>query len=62
VVEQLRESLRREAGSIDVVILAGGGAPYYREAVLGAFEQSRVMMSEYPERANARGFFYFGEM
>lgn len=62
VVERLRESLRREAGSIDVVILAGGGAPYYRDAVIGAFGQSRVMMSAHPERANARGFFYFGEM
>lgn len=62
VVEQLRESLRRETGSIDVVILAGGGAPYYRYAVMGAFGQSRVMMSKHPERANARGFFYFGEM
>lgn len=62
LVERLRESLRRETGSIDVVILAGGGAPYFRDAVVGAFAQSRVMMSDYPERANVRGFFYFGEM
>lgn len=62
VVEQVRESIRRESGSVDVVILAGGGASFYRDAIIGAFGQSRVMMSEHPEGANARGFFYFGEM
>lgn len=62
LAERLRESLRRDAGSIDVVILAGGGASYYRDAVMEAFVRSRVMMAEHPERVNATGFFYFGEM
>lgn len=62
LVEQLREALRRETGSLDVIILAGGGAPYYREALTEIFGQSRMMMSIHPEKANARGFFFFGEM
>lgn len=61
-IELLRDALRREAGSIDVIILAGGGAPYYRESIQATFAQSRIMMSEDPVQANARGFFYFGEM
>lgn len=61
-LDALHESLRREQGSIDVVILAGGGAQLYQEAVRTAFGQSRIMMSEAPTCANARGFFYFGEM
>lgn len=62
LTEQLRESLRREAGSVDVIILAGGGATFYKDAVTAAFSRSRVLSSTHPERANARGFFYFGEM
>ena len=61
-MDQLQESIRRETGSIDVVILAGGGAAHYKASVRDRFRKSKVMMADCPERANARGFFYFGEM
>lgn len=61
-VEAIQQSIRREAGSVDVVILAGGGAPLYREGVLNQFGKSKVLMNRDPELANARGFYLYGEM
>jgi plasmid segregation protein ParM len=61
-LEAIKQSIRREAGSVDIVILAGGGAPFYKTTVLNDFGKSRVLMNPEPELANARGFYYFGEM
>ena len=61
-LEALQQSIRREMGSVDIVILAGGGAAIYKECVSEEFPKSKVLMNSDPELANARGFYYFGEM
>jgi len=61
-LEAIQQSIRREAGSVDIVILAGGGAPLYRQGVLNEFGKSKVFMNPEPELANARGFYFYGEM
>lgn len=61
-LEAIQQSIRRESGSVDIVILAGGGAPLYREGVLHQFGKSKVLMNPEPELANARGFYFYGEM
>lgn len=61
-LEAIQQSIRRESGSVDLVILAGGGAPLYQASVMGEFGQSKILMATEPELANARGFYYYGEM
>jgi plasmid segregation protein ParM len=59
-LDALRESIRKEAGSLDLVLLTGGGAACYRPAAEALFPTCRVVVPPEPERANARGFFYYG--
>lgn len=59
-LEALRESIRKEAGSLDLVLLTGGGAACYRPAAETLFPASLVVVPPQPERANARGFFHYG--
>jgi plasmid segregation protein ParM len=61
-LEALQQSIRREVGSVDIVILAGGGAMAYQQCVREEFSRSKVLMNSNPELANARGFYYYGEM
>ena len=61
-LEALQQSIRREIGSVDIVILAGGGAGVYKHCVGEEFSKSKVLMNPDPELANARGFYYYGEM
>ena len=59
-LEALRESLRKETGSVDWVLLTGGGAAWYRPVAESLFPSSRILVPDHPELANARGFHYFG--
>jgi plasmid segregation protein ParM len=59
-LEALRESIRKEAGSLDLLLLTGGGAALYRPAAESLCPDSPVVIPDRPELANARGFHYFG--
>lgn len=61
-LEELRESIRREVGSVDMVIIAGGGGNYFKPAIETLFGKSRIFIEKQPELANAKGFFFYGEM
>lgn len=56
IVDKIKEMLRDRSLGIDVVIMAGGGASLYGEAIKDAFPQSRYMQSDEPVLSNARGF------
>lgn len=56
----LRQTMRTDDRNIDVVMIAGGGAEAYREAVVEIFPKSRVFVPDEPVLSNARGFWLFG--
>ncbi len=61
-ITALKQSMRSERRPIDAVLLAGGGAAVYAEAVQDAFPKARVIVPEDPVLANVRGFWaYAGE-
>ncbi len=60
VTARLRESLRKENASADMVLLVGGGAGFFENAVKEAFPQLKVLSPDSPVYANARGFWRMG--
>lgn len=60
VTARLRESLRKENASADMVLLVGGGAGFFEKAVKEAFPQLKVSTPDSPVYANARGFWRMG--
>jgi plasmid segregation protein ParM len=60
VSTRLRESLRKENASADMVLLVGGGAGFFELAIKNAFPQLKVSMPDTPVFANARGFWRMG--
>ena len=58
-LEALRQALRRETRSVDLVLIAGGGGAYYGAPVAGLFPGAQVVLSPDPVSANARGFFRY---
>lgn len=60
VTARLRESLRKENASADMVLLVGGGAGFFANAVKEAFPQLKVSSPDSPVYANARGFWRMG--
>jgi plasmid segregation protein ParM len=60
VTARLRESLRKENASADRVLLVGGGAGFFENAVKEAFPQLKVSSPDAPVYANARGFWRMG--
>ncbi|QSA98124.1 ParM/StbA family protein [Methylococcus sp. EFPC2] len=59
-LEALRQSLRKESGSVDAVLLTGGGAALYEPVAQSLFPSNPIFVPDHPELANARGFYYFG--
>lgn len=59
VADTVRKSMR-SMPMPDVVILVGGGASYYKEAIEKAFEPVRVEMPSDCVYSNARGFWHLG--
>ncbi|WP_427501704.1 hypothetical protein ACQE3E_23815 (plasmid) [Methylomonas sp. MED-D] len=55
----MKQSLRREKASVDIVLLAGGGGALYQEAARCIFPSNPVFLPAQPAMANALGFFYF---
>ncbi|TXF11183.1 ParM/StbA family protein [Pelomicrobium methylotrophicum] len=60
VVESIQKSLRTEGAAPDVVVLVGGGADFFREAVQAAFPRLNVVTPKDPVYSNARGFWLMG--
>ena len=60
VSTRLRESLRKENASADMVLLVGGGAGFFELAVKEAFPLLKVSTPDTPVFANARGFWRMG--
>lgn len=60
VSTRLRESLRKENASADMVLLVGGGAGFFELAIRDAFPQLKVSTSDTPVFANVRGFWRMG--
>ncbi|CAN7636160.1 ParM/StbA family protein [Acidovorax sp. LjRoot129] len=56
----IQKSLRVESMSPDVVVLVGGGAPLFHDAIQGAFPKLKVVTPKDPVLANARGFWLMG--
>jgi plasmid segregation protein ParM len=59
-LEALRQSLRKESGSVDAVLLTGGGAALYEAIAQSLFPSNPIFVPDQPELANARGFYHFG--
>lgn len=59
-LEALRQSLRKESGSVDAVLLTGGGAALYEPVAQSLFPSNPIFVPDQPELANARGFYHFG--
>jgi plasmid segregation protein ParM len=63
VVEDAITEMRllvREASDIDNILIAGGGAPFYRPEIQKAFPKHKVLQLDDPLFANVRGFQMFG--
>ncbi len=60
VVESIQKSLRKESESVDRVLLVGGGATFFQNAVATAFPQLSVATTKDPVFSNARGFWFMG--
>ncbi|TFI47032.1 ParM/StbA family protein [Diaphorobacter sp. DS2] len=52
----LKKTMRSDGLDADVVLLAGGGALAYQDAAVEIFPKSRIVVSDEPVMANARGF------
>lgn len=65
VIHEAIQSVRNSIGAaadIDVIILTGGGAPFYAKAVKQRFPHHDVVALDAPAHANVRGFHIVGEM
>jgi plasmid segregation protein ParM len=61
LLSQVRNDLSyMENGRVDEILLAGGGAKFYEDAVREAYPNARINVSEEPVASNSRGFFYYG--
>lgn len=60
VVESIQKSLRTESRMVDLVVLVGGGAGFFREAVQSAFPRLSVVTTQEPVYSNVRGFWLMG--
>jgi plasmid segregation protein ParM len=59
VIEEIRQALRREALSVDLVLLAGGGGAWFAAQMDAAFPGARCVIAAEPASANVRGFFRY---
>jgi len=62
VMNNVKASMRSQAADVSIVILAGGGANFYKKAVEDIFPRAEILVPEKPVVANARGFWYYGTL
>ena len=60
VAESIQKSLRTENAQPDVIVLVGGGADMFREAIQESFPRLSVQTPRDPVYSNARGFWLMG--
>ena len=60
VVESIQKSLRTESKTPDLVVLVGGGAQFFREAIQDAFPRLTVASPKDSVLSNARGYWLMG--
>ena len=58
-LEAMRQAMRRETRSVDLVLIAGGGGALYGAPVSELFPGALVVVAPDPVSANARGFFRY---
>lgn len=56
----MKKGMREEGLDADIILLAGGGADFYRKAAVDIFPQAKILVSKNPELANARGYWLLG--
>jgi len=60
VLEAIQKSLRIESRMPDLVVLVGGGATFFRDAVQSTFDKLSVVTPKDAVYSNARGFWLMG--
>ncbi len=58
-MEFIFNSMRSKANDVDFVVLAGGGASLYEEAVKQYFPRSKIVLLKDSVLANSRGYFFY---
>lgn len=64
VIDEAAQAIKNVVGaatSIDVVVVSGGGAPLYLDAISAKFPDHEVVMLPESNQANVRGFHILGE-
>lgn len=59
-VDEILKSMRGMADDVDLVVLAGGGAMFWKEALGKAFINAKQVHLSDPVSANARGYWHWG--
>lgn len=62
VAGQVLTSTRNERSGIDVVVVTGGGASIFIEAIRAAFPKAKVIAQPEPVMGNARGYQLYGQL
>lgn len=60
VTESIQKALRTESKMVDLIVLVGGGAVFFREAVQESFPRLRTIMTQDAVYSNCRGFWLMG--
>ncbi|MCG7871060.1 MAG: ParM/StbA family protein [Candidatus Thiodiazotropha lotti] len=60
IADSVQKSLRTESQVVDLVVLVGGGAGFFREGIQEAFPKLEVVTPNEPVFSNARGFWLMG--
>lgn len=64
VLDEAAQTIRNRVGSgsgIDVILMTGGGALMYQDAIRAKFPNNKIVLLNDPHLANVRGFQAFGE-
>ena len=61
VVRELMRSLRLTGiNNLDALVIAGGGAQFYKKALEESFPNATVLISQSPVVSNAVGYWLYG--
>lgn len=60
-ITAVRQSLRSERRQVDVVLMTGGGADVYADAIREAFPKARIVVPDAAVLANVRGFWRYAD-
>ena len=59
-VNAMQNDLRKNTFTPDVIILAGGGAKFFKETTQRIFKNAKIIVLDRPEVSNANGFWLLG--